>query len=128
MPDRDECELRAVERLADVEREREALGAPRQQVLETRLVDRDAPGAQVLDPLREDVAHDHLVAEVGETRPGDEADVAGTENGDPGHPPAPVLLAYVFTFVPALPSGCRPFAIASIVSFESESTSVLTTQ
>ena len=90
---RDEGELGAVQRLVDVEREREPLSVPGQEVLEARLVDRHPAGTQLLDPLRKDVAHHDVVAQVGETGTGDEADVAGAEDRDPGHP--------VATFSPA---------------------------
>jgi hypothetical protein len=55
------------------------------------------------------------VTEVGQARAGHEPDVAGAENRDLRH-----AAAYL--------SGLRPFAIANIVSFDSESSSVFTTQ
>jgi hypothetical protein len=51
-------------------------------------VDRDLAARQRLDLLRDDVTHDHVVAELSEARAGDEADVAGTEDGDSGHAPS----------------------------------------
>ena len=56
--------------------------------------------------------------ELGEARTRDEADIAGTEDSDPRHG----RLAY------RLESGLSPFAISIIVSFESVSVSVFTTQ
>ena len=78
-----------------------------------------SPRAQRLDPLRDDVADDDVVAELGEARARDEPDVAGAEDRDPRHARR---LAY------RRGSGFRPLAIAIIVSFESESSSVFTTQ
>ena len=49
-------------------------------LFEARLVDRHLPGPQPFDALRQDIANDDLVAEVGEARTGDEADVAGSED------------------------------------------------
>ena len=56
-----------------------------QQLLEPGLVDRDLAGAELLDPLGDDVADDDVVAELGEARTGDEADVAGAEDSDSAH-------------------------------------------
>ena len=75
-----------------------------------------------LDLLRHDVADDDLVPELGEADPRDEADPAGAEDAHPSHGPG--------LYFPCFPagSGFRPAAIAIIVSFESESSSVFTTQ
>ena len=81
-------------------------------------MDRHATLAQCIDLLRDDVAHDDLVPEVGEARAGDEADVPRAEDRD--------LHAGYFLFTE--PSGFRPLAIAIIVSFDSRSRSVLITQ
>ena len=92
-----------------------------EQLLETRLVERHAPGLQRLDALRKDVADDDLVTELGQAGARDEADPAGAEDPDCRHFVARQPGAY-------RPIGRRPLAIASIVSFESESSSVFTTQ
>ena len=91
-----------------------------QQLVEAGLVDRHLAGAQPLDPVGDDVADDDVVPELGEARAGDEADVARAEDSDPGHRAERTYLSFSI--------GRRPFAIAIIVSFESESSSVLTTQ
>ena len=78
--DADEDELGAVDRLADVERERAAARVPRDQLVEAGLVDRHLAAPQRVDPLGDDVADDHRVAELGEAGAGDEADVAGAED------------------------------------------------
>ena len=83
--DRDVEEVRAVDRLGDVERVREPLGVPREQLVEARLVDRHLARAQRLDPLGQDVADDDVVPEIGEARAGDETDVARAEDCDPAH-------------------------------------------
>ena len=83
-------------------------------------MERHLAGAERLDLLGDDVADHDLVAELGEAGAGDEADVAGAEDPDPAHRRCDVYFAAV--------RGLRPFAIASIVSFESESSSVFTTQ
>ena len=89
-------------------------------------MDRQATRAQLVDPLGKDVADDDVVAAVREARAGDEADVAGAEDRDPGH--RYFFFAFVFVFAFAVSSGWSPLAIAIIVSFESESTRVFTTQ
>ena len=113
-------------RFLDVESERESFRVPAEQLLEAGLVHGHAAGAQLLDPLGKDVADDHLVPELREAGTGDEADIAGAEDGDPGHDPAYFLPAALCTF--GWFSGCRPLAIAIMVSLESESRRVLTTQ
>ena len=80
--DRDVDEVGAVDRLADVGREREALAVSRDQLLEAGLVDRHLAALQRRDALGDDVADDDRVAELGEAGTGDEADVAGAEDGD----------------------------------------------
>ena len=87
-----------------------------EDVVQARLVDRDLARAQALDPLGNDVADHDLVTEIGEARPRDEADVSRAEHADLCHGPA------------YFPSGWRPLAIASIVSFDSSSRRVFTTQ
>ena len=81
-PDRDVDEVRALDRLAHVVREREPLGVPLEQVVETGLVDRHLAAAERLDAVREDVAHDDVVAELGKAGARDEADVARAEDRD----------------------------------------------
>ena len=119
-PDGHVDEVRIRNRLSDVRREAEPLTVSLQQLVETRLVDRHLAAAECVDSVGEDVADDDLVAEVGEARAGDEADVAGAEDSHPAHGGG----AYPLT----LETGRRPFAIAIIVSFDSRSRSVLTTQ
>ena len=77
------------------------------------------PRVQALDPLGDDVADDHVVAAVGEAGAGDEADPAGAEDAERGFSRSAKLYLCI---------GRRPLAISSIVSFESESSSVFTTQ
>ena len=80
--DRDVDEVGAVDRLADVTREAEPLGVPRDQLREAGLVDRHLAAPEGRDPLGQDVADDDRVPELGEAGTGDEADVAGTEDCD----------------------------------------------
>ena len=89
----------------------------REELVEPRLVDRHDARAQRVDLRLDDVANDDVVAELGEAGAGDEADVPRAEDRD---------LHVLRRFTE--PSGFRPLAIASIVSFESRSSSVLTTQ
>ncbi len=51
----------------------------------SHLVERHLAELERLDLLRDDVADDNVVAELGEARPGDEADPAGAEDAYPGH-------------------------------------------
>ena len=82
-------------------------------------MERHAARLQRLDLLGHDVADDDLVAELGEAGARDEADPARTENADRS----------AFTGAGAyLGIGCSSRAIASIVSFDSSSFSVFTTQ
>ena len=101
------------------EGEAQALAVALEQLGHVGLVERNLPAAKRLDLLGHDVAHDDVVAELGEADPGDEADPAGAEDAYPSHRPRLYLDGV---------SGLRPFAIAIIVSFESESSSVFTTQ
>ncbi len=78
-------------------------------------MDRNLASAKRVDLLRDDVADDDVVPELGEAGARDEPDVAGAEDRD------------THGYLP-LASGFRPLAIASIVSFERRSSSVLTTQ
>jgi hypothetical protein len=48
-------------------------------------VDRHLAVLQRVDLLRDDIADDDVMAELGEARTGDEADVSGAEDRDPGH-------------------------------------------
>ena len=75
---------------------------------------------QGFDPVRHDVAHDHLVTKLGETGAGDEADPARAENAD--------LSELRHDCEAYLGSGVSPRAIASIVSLESSSRIVFMTQ
>ena len=82
--DGDVDEVGAVDRLADVGGKAKALAVSRDQLLEARLVDRHLAALQGRDALRDHVPDDDRVAELGEAGTGDEADVAGTEDGDVG--------------------------------------------
>ena len=64
------------------EREASLLHVALDQLLEAGLVDRDLAAFELRDLLRVDVGTDHLHAELGEARPGDEADVAGADHSD----------------------------------------------
>ena len=77
------------------------------------------PAFRLLDPLGDDVADDDLVPALGEAGAGDEADPAGAEDAERRLLHARRLY---------LCMGRRPLAISSIVSFESLSRSVFTTQ
>ena len=76
-----------------------------------------ASRVQALDPLGDDVADDDLVPALGEAGARDEADPAGAEDAKRG-----------FRGQLYFDMGRRPLAISSIVSFESLSSSVFTTQ
>ena len=102
-----------------VEREAEPVAVALEQLGHVGLVERHLAGAERRDLLGHDVANDDVVAEVGEADPRDEADPAGAEDAHRSHRAGLYL---------ACRSGLRPVAIASIVSFESESSSVFTTQ
>src|SRR5205085_8657113 len=117
--DADEDELRRGGRFGCVERERQPVRVPLQQLAQARLEERRLARPQLLDPLRDDVANRHLVPELGEAGPGDEADPAGAEDRDR-------LIA-----LPAHKrhlTGRSPRAISIIVSRESASSSVFTNQ
>jgi hypothetical protein len=82
-------------------------------------VEGQLPGAELLDLLGNDVADDDRMAQVGEAGAGDQPDPPGAE--DPDRRPRAQR--------PTLPlSGRSPRAMASMVSFESTSSSVFTTQ
>ena len=97
---------------------REPLGVLREQLVEARLEDRHLASLEPVDLLGDDVADDHVVAELREARSSDEADVACAEDADPAHGRE------------AYPdgNGRRPLAIESMVSLESLSSSEFTTQ
>ena len=80
-------------------------------------MDRHVAVSQRVDLLRDDVADDDVVPEIGHAGAGDEADVAGAEDRD----------SHGACYFPRA-SGFRPLAIASIVSLESRSSNELTTQ
>ena len=129
--DRDVHELGAVDRLGHVQRERQPFPVAREQLVEARLEDRHLAAAKALDPLGDHVPHGDAVPELREAGARDEPDVPCAEDGDAlslvGHvgPQDSRCCRYDFATVA---SGRRPFAIAIIVSFESRSSSVLTTQ
>ena len=112
---RDEEELGALDRLRDVEGEGHALAVALDELLEARLEDRHPALVEHGDPILEHIAQNDFVTELREAGTGDEADVSGAEDRD--------VHGYL-TF----PSGRRPLAIASIVSFDMLSSSVLITQ
>src|SRR6266576_4709918 len=117
--DADEQRIR-VRQLVRVERVPDAVAVSLEHLRKISLVERHPAGAQRFDPVRHDVAHDHLVTKLGETAARDETDPASAENADLSglrHDPE----AY-------LGSGVSPRAIASIVSLESSSRIVLMTQ
>ena len=84
---RDVDDVRAVDGLVDLGREGQPLAVALEQLGEARLVDRHLASLERVDLLRDDVADDDVVPELGEARPGDEADVAGAEDGDLAHAP-----------------------------------------
>ena len=90
----------------------------RDELCETRLVDGHGAGVEVGDAICDDVANHDLIPEVGEAGGRHKADPAGAENAD--------RLTDAAHFNPA--SGWRPFAIASIVSFDSSRRIVFETQ
>jgi len=109
-----------VRELISVERVPDAVAVPVEHLRQIRLVERQPARLQSLDPVWHHVAHDHLVPELGEAAPGDEADPARAKNADRSrfrHDPE----AY-------LGSGASPRAIASIVSFDNSSRIELMTQ
>ena len=59
------------------------------ELLQALLDDRHVRLGEARHPLGVDVAAHHLVAEVGEAGRRGQTDVAGTDDGDPGHGPAP---------------------------------------
>jgi len=86
-----EREAGRLDDVAHVEREAESIAVPREHLTESRLVDRHLAAPECFDAVGEHVAYDHPVPELGEAGSGDEADVAGTEDGDApgsrGHDP-----------------------------------------
>src|SRR5439155_13331279 len=116
-PDADEQRVAGGE-LRRVEGEGEPFAVPLEQLGQAGLVDGHAAVAKRLDPLRQDVADHDLVAQLRERAARDQTHPAGTEDPDLRHISAAAYLPYVR----------RPLAIASMVSFESESSSVFTTQ
>ena len=118
--DRDVEEVGSVDRLRDVERESEPLGVPLEKLLEAALEDRYLAAAQLLDPVGQHVSHDDLMAEIGEAGSRHEPHITRPKDPNLAHSNDPTYLIEE--------SGLRPFAIASMVSFESESRSVLTIQ
>ena len=84
-------------------------------------MERQPSRLQRRNPVGHDVAHDHVVPELREAAAGNEPDPARAED------------AHRLRFRHAdreayFGSGCNPRAIASIVSFDSDSSTVLTTQ
>ena len=114
--DADVEELGIRRRLDGIERKRQLLAVPFHELGETGLVEGEPSGVERLDPLLGDVPYDRLVAELGEAGGRDDADPAGAEDPDPAH----------YFFFPS--SRRRPRAIESIVTFESVSRRVFTTQ
>ena len=130
-PDRDVHELGTVDRLRDVERERQPLAVSLEEILEPGLEDRHLASAERLDPRGDHVPHGDAVAELGEACARHEPHVPRAEDGDAiapvGHVGPQDSRWGLYDFATCA-SGFRPFAIAIIVSFESRSSSVLTTQ
>ena len=79
--DADEQDRRRGE-VGDVKGERQPLTVPLEELHEPGLVERQPAGAQRLDPFRDDVSDDDVVAELGEAGPRDEADPACAEDAD----------------------------------------------
>jgi hypothetical protein len=79
--DADEERVRTGE-VGGVERVADALAVPRQDIRQVRLVEGQPAGPERVDTFCDDVAHDHLVPELGEAAAGDEADPARTEDAD----------------------------------------------
>jgi hypothetical protein len=94
-----------------------ALAVLLNELLQAGLEDGQPARPQGLDAVADDVPDRDVVAEGGEARTRDQADVPRPEDPD---------LAQLFFFFPS--SGRSPLAIASIVSFDNESRSVFTTQ
>src|SRR5579885_2622746 len=82
--DADEEEL-AADEIGDVEREREPLAVALEQLRNVGLVERHRSATEGLHLLRDDVAHDHVVPQVGEAGAGDDADPARPEDAYPRH-------------------------------------------
>jgi hypothetical protein len=82
--DGDELDAAVPRRLGGVGREAQPPGGgiADDELRETGLVDRDPALAESRDLLRVDVEADDVVAEVGEARAGDQADVAGADDAD----------------------------------------------
>src|SRR5437773_1382600 len=89
-PDRDEDDIRTLDRSGHVGRELEAATAlvARHQRLEPGLVNRQLVLAQLRDLALVDVGADHIVARLGETRPDHEPHVPRADDGDV-HTPFP---------------------------------------
>ena len=117
--DADEQEL-AVGDIVDVERVRQALGVLREQLGHTVLVERHGADAQRPHLLRDDVR-------ITTSWPSSARHAPVTRPTQPA-PKTPTLAHRRRTNLPGCIRGFRPLAIASIVSFESESSSVFTTQ
>jgi hypothetical protein len=81
-PHRDEHRLGVRHRRVEVGGEGQAPGAmvALDQLTEARLVDRDFAGLKAGDPTAVDVDADDGVAEIGQARTGNEADIAGTDH------------------------------------------------
>ena len=109
----------AVRELRHVERVRQPARVALEQLGHVLLVERDLTFPEGFDLLGDDVANDDVVAELGEARTRDEADPTGAEDANLAHG-----LGVYFPLV----RGLRPLAIASIVSLDRSSSSVLTTQ
>ncbi|ABA49950.1 hypothetical protein BURPS1710b_2989 [Burkholderia pseudomallei 1710b] len=82
--DRDELNLAVRDARLDVRRERDAAGGARARddFLQTRLVNRHAAVVQDVDLAGIDVETEHVVADLGETRAGDEAHITRADDGD----------------------------------------------
>ncbi len=80
--DADEEQAGARQQLVHVGGEGDPLGVAAQQVLEFGLVDRHLAAGEGVDLLLDDVAGDHLVAELGEAGRGDQPDPANSDDAD----------------------------------------------
>ena len=109
----------AIGDVRDVQRVRQPARVALEELGHILLVERDLTCPECRDLLGDDVANDDVVAELGEAHSRDKADPTGAEDANLAHG-----LGVYFPLV----RGLRPLAIASMVSFDRSSSSVLTTQ
>ncbi len=120
-PNADVEELGAFGGLGGVGRKVQPLSIGLDELGKARLVDRNVAIPKRLDLLGQHIANDDVVSQLREAGARDETDPTGPEDPDLAH-----CRFFFLFFVPS--SGRSPRAIESMVSFESESRSVFTTQ